>query len=117
MALGGPVFLKLARLQKMPSRAERSRSWNKKIKPSRLLEIGTVLTIRQGLDDKTVNVLVLSEQRRGASEAQMLYAETADSQAQREKNQAERKALNQSIPQTIRPNKKQRRQIHQFLDQ
>jgi ribosome-associated heat shock protein Hsp15 len=47
----------------------------------------------------------------------MLYAETADSLAQREKNQAERKALNQSMPQTIRPNKKQRRQIHQFLDQ
>ena len=87
-----------------------------KSKPSRLLETGLIMTIRQGLDEKTVEVISLSEHRRGASEAQLLYRETEQSIEQREKRAAERKAFNSSLPQSERPNKKQRRQIHRFLN-
>jgi ribosome-associated heat shock protein Hsp15 len=87
-----------------------------KSKASRQLELGTILTIRQGFDSKTVEVIGLSEQRRGAPEALLLYHETDESIALREKNAAERKAFNQSSPTSDgRPNKKQRRQIHRFL--
>jgi ribosome-associated heat shock protein Hsp15 len=86
-----------------------------KTKPSRMLERGLTLKIRQGFDDKTIVVTELSDQRRGATEAQLLYRETQQSIDAREKIVAERKALNSSIPRTIRPNKKQRRQIHRFL--
>jgi ribosome-associated heat shock protein Hsp15 len=87
-----------------------------KSKPSRLLETGLVMTIRQGLDEKTIEVIALSDQRRGACEAQLLYRETEQSIAQREARAAERKAFNSSMPQSQRPNKKQRRQIHRFLN-
>lgn len=86
-----------------------------KTKPSRMLERGLTLKIRQGFDEKTIVVTELSDQRRGATEAQLLYRETQQSIEAREKIVAERKALNSSIPRTIRPNKKQRRQIHRFL--
>jgi len=86
-----------------------------KSKPSRVLELGLIMTIRQGYDEKTVEVIELSEHRRGASEAQHLYRETEQSIEQREKLAAERKAFNSSVPASERPNKKQRRQIHRFL--
>lgn len=86
-----------------------------KTKPSRMLERGLTLKIRQGFDEKTVVVEALSDQRRGASEAQLLYRETQQSIEVRKKTAAERKAFNSSTPKTIRPNKKQRRQIHRFL--
>jgi ribosome-associated heat shock protein Hsp15 len=39
-----------------------------------------------------------------------------DSIEQREKKAAERKAFHGSMPASVRPNKKQRRQIHRFLE-
>ncbi|ETN91501.1 Heat shock protein 15 [Gammaproteobacteria bacterium MOLA455] len=86
-----------------------------KSKASRQLEMGTILTIRQGFDSKTVKVIGLSEQRRGAPEALLLYTETAESIALREKDSALRKATNGSLISDGKPNKKQRRQIHRFL--
>ncbi|MAW23567.1 MAG: RNA-binding protein [Cellvibrionales bacterium TMED47] len=86
-----------------------------KPKPSRMLELGVSLTIRQGYDEKIVDVIRLSDQRRGAPQAQELYRETNQSIAVREKAAAERKALNSSQPHHEKPNKKQRRQIHRFI--
>ena len=86
-----------------------------KPKPSRMLELGVSLTIRQGYDEKIVDVIRLSEQRSGAPQAQELYRETDQSIAVREKAATERKALNSSQPQHEKPNKKQRRQIHRFI--
>ena len=86
-----------------------------KSKASRQLELGTVLTIRQGFDIKVVEVIGLSEQRRGAPEALLLYSETAESVTLREQNAAQRKAVNNSSASDGKPNKKQRRQIHRFL--
>ena len=86
-----------------------------KSKPSRQIEVGNILTIRQGYDIKTVEVIALSEQRRGAPEAMLLYSETAESIELREKDSAQRKAANSAVVSDGRPNKKQRRQIHRFL--
>lgn len=86
-----------------------------KPKASRMLDVGETLLVRQGYDEKTLTVIALSDQRRGAPEAQKLYLETDESIAAREKQQAERKAFNQSMPQHEKPNKKQRRQIHRFI--
>ncbi|MBT4833242.1 MAG: RNA-binding protein [Porticoccaceae bacterium] len=86
-----------------------------KSKPSRPVEVGIHMSIRQGLDTRIVEVIAISKHRRGAPEAQKLYRETEDSIAQREKLAAERKAFNISTPSSERPNKKQRRQIHRFL--
>jgi len=86
-----------------------------KPKPSRMLDMGETLTVRQGYDEKTLEVVALSDQRRGAPDAQKLYRETDESIAARDQQQAERKALNQSMPQHEKPNKKQRRQIHRFI--
>ena len=84
-------------------------------KPSRELKGGETVTLRQGFDERTVVVLALSDQRRGAAEARQLYEETPESLAQREKLAGERRAANASMQfDPERPNKKQRRQIHRF---
>ena len=81
-----------------------------------MIEAGEIVRVRQGDDEKTILVLEVSEHRRGATEAQTLYEETPDSIEQREKKSAERKAFHGSMPASVRPNKKQRRQIHRFLE-
>ena len=86
-----------------------------RVKVSKEVCIGLVLTIRQGFDDKTITVTALSEVRRGASDAQTLYAETSDSISKRKDHAAQRKAQNLAHP-DHRPNKKERRQIHKFQD-
>lgn len=84
-------------------------------KVSKEVEVGALLTIRQGLDEKEVEVLILSDQRRGAPVAQTLYQETEDSITKREAMAGQRKALRGlDLTSQERPNKKQRRQIHRF---
>lgn len=88
----------------------------KKVKPSREVTLGLMLTIRQGFDDKVVEIIALSDQRRGAPEAAKLYTETPASIAVREARAGERKAgAAGMIISEHKPNKKQRRQIHQFI--
>lgn len=78
-------------------------------KCSKLVEIGARLQIRQGNEEKTVEVVALSDQRRGAPEAQTLYRETEESRRAREQRAAERKQLGSGPDQ--RPNKKSRREL------
>jgi len=86
-------------------------------KPSKEVHIGHSLNIRIGFTERTVIVQALSDQRRPASEAQLLYEETPDSIVQREKHAAERKLNAQSVPtHSGRPTKKDRRQIRRFTD-
>ena len=86
---------------------------------SKEVELGALLTLRTGWDEREVEVLALSDQRRGAPEAALLYRETDDSISQRERRAAERKALGPAagIISNERPTKKQRRQIHRFREQ
>ena len=84
-------------------------------KVSKEVELGATLTIRHGWDEKEVAVTGLSDQRRGAAEAQLLYRETAASIAKRQAEADRRKAFKGlGLTHTERPNKKQRRQIHRF---
>jgi len=84
-------------------------------KPSKLMEVDAELTLRQGNDEKTVVVLAITDQRRPATEAQQLYAETAQSIEKREKVALARKmnALTMSHPDR-RPDKKERRDLMKF---
>lgn len=84
-----------------------------RVKVSKDVKVGMVLTIRQGFDEKVVRVLALSEVRGGAAVAQLLYEETAESVEARALLQKERQAQNLAHP-DHRPNKKERRQIHKF---
>lgn len=86
-----------------------------RIKPSKEVTVGLVLTIRKDLEEKVVVVKALSDQRRGAPEAALLYEETEESKIEREKRAAERKAgLGSYIISHQRPSKKDRRHIHRF---
>jgi ribosome-associated heat shock protein Hsp15 len=89
---------------------------DQRVKVSREIAVGTVLQIRQGLDEKVVVVTQLSDQRRGAPEAQLLYTETADSLARREAQAQARKAAGGVRYPAQRPTKLQRRQIQRFKD-
>ncbi len=87
-------------------------------KCSRGVEVGALLKIRQGFDEKTIEVISLSDQRRGAPDAQLLYRETEESQKQRELHAEQRRANNGAIPGGEgRPNKRDRRRIQQFKDE
>ena len=83
-------------------------------KPAKLLSVGDVLEIRQGYDLRTVTVLELSDQRRGAPEAARLYDESAESIEARELAQAQRKAAGDIVRSEGRPTKRNRRQHHRF---
>lgn len=84
-------------------------------KSSKMAEIGAMLTLSQGWDKKTVEITGLSDQRRGAPEAALLYKETEESIKKRE-SEAERRKLIRAAQEAPdrRPDKKSRRQIHQF---
>lgn len=84
-------------------------------KTSKEVAVGAELSIRQGLDERTVVILALSGQRRGAPEAQSLYQESGESIKKRSENALLRKLMNQELiaPET-KPSKKDRRLIHQF---
>lgn len=80
-------------------------------KVSKSVEVGALIKLRQGNEEKEVVVLVLSDQRRGAPEAQLLYRETAQSVENRES----RKVASLSMPYSDhRPNKKERRDLAKF---
>ncbi len=86
-------------------------------KCSRELEVGFELTLRLGLDEKTVIVKALDDKRRGAPEAARLYEETPASIAAREKLTTERKAQHATPDQYGgRPTKQDRRRIHRFKE-
>jgi ribosome-associated heat shock protein Hsp15 len=86
-----------------------------RVKVAKEIAIGDVLSIRQGFDTKDVVVTGLSDQRRGAAEAALLYEETEASQAARQQRAAERKAGSAGFkPSDHKPNKKERRQLNKF---
>lgn len=88
-------------------------------KVSKEVEVGGTLTLRTGWDEREVEIIAISDQRRGAPEAALLYRETDASIAKRQQNAADRKALGAAagVLRSERPNKKQRRQIHRFREQ
>jgi len=80
-------------------------------KPGKEPKVGEEYVIRTGFDERTVVVQALSVVRRGAPEAQTLYAETGESIVRREKAAEQRKAGVLGVQTDGRPSKKQRRQL------
>jgi len=84
-------------------------------KPSKLVEVNAEIKLRQGNDEKTVIVLDVTDQRRSADQAQLLYQETENSVANREKISQARKTNSLTMPHPDRrPDKKERRTLIKF---
>lgn len=83
-------------------------------KPSKMVELNAVIKLRQGNDEKTITILKISDQRRGAPEAELLYSETEQSIELRQENHLKRKLHAVSPSPERRPDKKQRRDIIKF---
>lgn len=87
-------------------------------KPNKTVEIGALIKLRQGSDEKEIQVLALATQRRGAPEAQLLYQETEQSLQKREQLAIARKNNALTMPHPDRrPNKKERRNLIKFKHQ
>ena len=84
-------------------------------RPSKNVELEVEIVLRQGNDQRTVIVKGITDQRRPASEAVLLYEETAQSVENREKLALARKmnALTMPHPER-RPDKKERRDLMKF---
>ncbi len=108
-------FFKTRSLAKAAIEGGKVQVAGQRVKVSREITVGEVLQVRQGWDDRVVRVLALSDQRRGAPQAQLLYEETAESIARREAAAAARRAAGGMVGRPAgRPTKKERRQIHRF---
>jgi len=85
-----------------------------RIKPSRQIECGDMLTIVREQETFTVEVTALAEKRGSAAIARTLYAETEDSLKAR-KEQKELRRMHAANAPKKRPGKKARRQIIRFV--
>lgn len=107
-------FFKTRALAKAALEGGKVQCRGERCKPGKEPRIGDEYVIRTGFDERTVVVLGLSDVRRGAPEAQKLYAETPESIARREQAAAMRKAGALGLQTDGRPTKKQRRDLAQF---
>jgi ribosome-associated heat shock protein Hsp15 len=113
------VWLWVARLAKTRSLANEAVAGGRvqvdgqRTKPSRSVKVGDTVEVTTGMAPRTVVVRGLQPRRGPASEAQLLYEETPESIAQRERVQAERRL--QAAPQPVqgggRPTKRDRRRL------
>lgn len=113
-------FFKTRALASEAIAKNRIRISGQRIKPSRHVTIGDVITIEKTPYQFTITVLGLDDRRRPASEAQLLYAESEQSiEARHELGQRLRNdaLAHAGIAGVGRPSKKQRRQIIRFQNQ
>ncbi|WP_438766515.1 RNA-binding S4 domain-containing protein [Kushneria sp. TE3] len=83
-------------------------------KVSKIVETGALLTLPQGWDRIEVEIIDVSDKRRGASEAQALYRETQAS-VERRTREAEIRRMDKSMqPPKGRPDRRDRRDIQNF---
>ena len=86
-----------------------------RIKPARKLVVGDCLTLQKGIYTFVITIDGLSLQRGPAAVAQTLYSETDESlQARRLLKEAQKLQGDTGRPRQGRPDKRARRQIHQF---
>jgi len=84
-------------------------------KPGRAVEPGALVRIQRDREVVTVRITALAERRGSAQDASALYQETAESQQERQQAAELNRALRMSqMPPARRPNKRDRRRIHQF---
>ncbi|MDI1232281.1 MAG: S4 domain-containing protein [Methylobacter sp.] len=86
-------------------------------KPGKEVKIGAMLSISKDNYRWDITIIAINGQRRSAKEAVLLYEESAESLAKREqqiiKNREQRELFDFS-GREHKPNKKERRLIHQF---
>ena len=82
-------------------------------KPAKEIKIGDLVEFKAGWDDRTVRVIALSDVRRGAPAAALLFEETSESLANRVKAKQDRARLGVTTT-SHRPSKRDRRQIHRL---
>jgi len=88
-----------------------------RIKPARAVSPGDEVRIEKGDEVFIVTVLDLDARRRSASDARLLYQESAESEAARElqrQRSRDERLVSHGLRGTGRPNKRQRRQIIRF---
>lgn len=108
-------FFKTRAVARTAIQAGKVRYNGQRSKPSKLVEPGALLEVPRGWDRLEVVIEAISDQRRGAPDAQKLYSETPASEEQRKKNAEARKNNNLYNPRPDgRPDKKQRRKIIEF---
>jgi ribosome-associated heat shock protein Hsp15 len=92
----------------------------KRVKPAKEVQIGDELRIHKGAYEFIIVVLDLNDKRRPAKEAALLYEETDESIAAREKVRGEKKILRLGAEQfgpVKKPGKRDRRLIRSFTRQ
>jgi len=86
-------------------------------KSGKAVNIGDLIKIRQGFEEKEVTIIALADKRKDATFAQTLYLESNSSIESREKNAiARQQGILLSPASDSKPDKKQRRQIRQFKE-
>jgi len=109
-------LFKTRALAKQAVEGGKVQSEGQRLKPGREMSLGMLLTVRQGWEERTLLVTGLSEQRRGAPEAALLYCETEESVTRRQQV-GEQRRLHALLQQPdTRPDKKDRR-LRQALKQ
>ncbi|MDF7670946.1 ribosome-associated heat shock protein Hsp15 [Orbaceae bacterium ESL0721] len=84
-------------------------------KPSKTVEVGATLQLRQGSENKEIHILAISDKRGSAEIAQQLYQESEESIIKREKIAKARKLNALTMPHPDRrPDKKERRNLIKF---
>ena len=88
-----------------------------RVKVSREIGVGDIIAIKQGWDEKEIQVAALSDRRGPASEAQSLYTETERSIARRAKEAEARKAAGAMARPAQRPGKHERKALERLRKQ
>ncbi|MEM6300671.1 MAG: S4 domain-containing protein [Pseudomonadota bacterium] len=110
-------FFKTRSLAKGAIEGGKVRIAGQRIKVSREVSVGDTLRIAQGWDEREVEILRLSDQRRSASEAQTMYCESEESIARRQQSaQARKLAGGMTERPARRPDKRERRQMQRLQD-
>ena len=109
-------FYKTRSLSKTAINSGKVKVNGKSCKPSKEIIIGDEVLIRVKHSQKTVIVSFLSNIRQNATLASKLYVETEESIDTRLREQALKKSSFDLRVNSVKPNKKQRRQLDSFLN-
>ena len=104
-------FFKTRSIAKTPIEGGKVHIDGQRVKVSREIGIGDIVVVKQGWDEKEIEVMTLSDRRGPASEAQQLYAETERSVARRAKEAEARKAAGAMARPAQRPGKHERKAL------
>lgn len=90
---------------------------DQRVKPGKEIRVGAMLSISKDNYRWEITIVAINGQRRSAKEAALLYEESAESLAKREQQiiqNREQRELFDFSGRDHKPNKKERRLIHQF---